>query len=825
MHKHLTLLVALLLSFIAHSQIKGTVKSTDGQPIPFVSIALENTYNGTSANNDGAYELALTKTGSYTVVFQSIGFKSKKVPINVTALPHTLNVVLENESYQLQEVIVSNKDNPANAIIKQAIAHREENLKKTARFEADFYSKGVFKAKNIPKRIMGMKLEVPEGSLDSTGSGIISLSETVSHISFEHPNNLKEKIIASKMSGQSSEYSYNSAREAQYNFYDDYLEFADAETRLISPIGKNAFAYYKYTLEGSFFDGHNNQVNKIKVTSRRDKEPTFDGYIYIVDDSWALYAVEVSVKGYRLRQPAMKSLAVQQTYTYNPENKIWSKTLQTFDIEAGLFGMGVHGHYTQVYSNYTFPEKFDEGTFKYRFADFEKDASKKGNEYWETNRPVPLSTEERGDYTKKDSIYAKKIVTANNDSILKKKNKFKIWNVLDGYTYSKPQRYFKYDGVLDLPNHNTVQGWNLGTKIAMVLTDTVRKRSLSPTAYFNYGIAEDRLRVWGELPLRIGKRTFNFAGGNRIEQFNPSEPISPLFNSISTLFFKDNYMKLYDKRFARVTHDFSLLKKLGMHAGLEYSKRRALFNNTDYVIFKDSEPFTSNNPLEPYNYTSEPFVEHSLAKARISASYRFKRDNYSYYRQNDNKNYNAVTDGVDPGLFLTYEKAFAGDVKQYNYDFVAFRATYTTTVDDKGDFGVNFKAGKFFGADRIAFPDFKHFNGNQTHVSISENYLNVFNLLPYYSLSTNNSFVELHAEHNFKGYIMNKVPLLDSLLWDLVIGYHGLTTPENKPYNEFTVGFDNVGFGAFRFLRVDYVRAYQGGFVRDGVVFGLKFMM
>jgi hypothetical protein len=44
-----------------------------------------------------------------------------------------------------------------------------------------------------------------------------------------------------------------------------------------------------------------------------------------------------------------------------------------------------------------------------------------------------------------------------------------------------------------------------------------------------------------------------------------------------------------------------------------------------------------------------------------------------------------------------------------------------------------------------------------------------------------------------------------------------------KPYQEFTVGFDNIGFGKFRFLRVDYVRSYQNGYQGDGVMFGVKF--
>jgi hypothetical protein len=85
--------------------------------------------------------------------------------------------------------------------------------------------------------------------------------------------------------------------------------------------------------------------------------------------------------------------------------------------------------------------------------------------------------------------------------------------------------------------------------------------------------------------------------------------------------------------------------------------------------------------------------------------------------------------------------------------------------------------------------------------------------------------METHIEHNFEGYIMNRIPFLNKLKSTLVLGYHQLATPEIKPYQEFTVGLDNLGFGKFRMLRVDYVRSYQGSaYMGDGVIFGLKFL-
>jgi len=314
--------------------------------------------------------------------------------------------------------------------------------------------------------------------------------------------------------------------------------------------------------------------------------------------------------------------------------------------------------------------------------------------------------------------------------------------------------------------------------------------------------------------------TLSVSGGSVATQFNPAEPISPIINSVSTLFFKDNYMKLYDKTFARIQYSQEAITGLTLTGYGEFSRRKALFNNADWVLIKDkNDDYTSNNPLFPESDAFPAFDTHHLMKAGVIANIRFGQ---KYITRPDGRL--NVSNSNYPTLALQYEKAFAGSEKNYEYDFIAARTMYNVTIGNKGDLGINLKAGKFFNADGISFVDYKHFNGNQTHVGTSESYLNVFNLLPYYTHSTNDSYVELHAEHNFKGYIMNKIPVLNLLQWNLVLGYHALATPDSKPYQEFTAGFDNIGFGKFRMLRIDYVRAYQGGFQTDGIVFGLKFL-
>ena len=71
---------------------------------------------------------------------------------------------------------------------------------------------------------------------------------------------------------------------------------------------------------------------------------------------------------------------------------------------------------------------------------------------------------------------------------------------------------------------------------------------------------------------------------------------------------------------------------------------------------------------------------------------------------------------------------------------------------------------------------------------------------------------------------MNKIPLLNLLKSNLVVGYHLLAVPNTNPYSEYSVGLDNLGFGKLKMFRIDYVRSYQNGFQNEGVIVGIKFM-
>lgn len=824
--RNYTLFAFLFFSLTNFAQIKGTITDEKGSPLPFVSVLEENTYTSTTSNEQGKYQLNVKEVGKNKITFQYLGFKTQKIAVSSESKTITLDVKMLEESFTLNEVIIDPKNNPANAIIRSAIANKKENSAKTSRYTADFYSKGMFKVKDLPKKILGQKVDLGEdmsSNLDSTGTGILYLSETISKISFEKPNKLKEKIIASKISGNNKGYSYNTATLSTYDFYDNTLDF---DIKLISPIADNAFSYYKYKLEGSFYDDNKQQIYKIKVIPKRDKEPVFEGYIYIVDDSFAIYAIDLDIKGYRMKNEFTEIMTLKQSFSYNSKNKIWSKNAQTLSFNAGIFGVKFSGKFNYVYSNYEFPDSFEKKTFGNEIVAFEPNSNKKDDAFWNEIRPIPLTIEESTDYTKKDSLLTIRKSQKYIDSVDAKHNKFKVWDILMGYDYKNTfKKYsFEYKGLLNLTSlsFNTVQGFNFDSGFSFRKWDEEKGKNTSVSTTFNYGFSDERFRITGDFSHRFN--TINYAtiwgsGGTKTAQFNGAEPITKFVNSISSLFFKDNYMKLYNLEFAQINYSQDVANGINLNAKVAYEQRKPLFNTTDYSFFKKDDVYSSNNPLAPDDFTTPAFDQHHLFKTALTAKINFGN---KYISRPDGR-YN-IKDEKYPTIFLAFEKAFAASEKKYEFERIGASVQYDLSLGNKGLLGMNFRAGKFFNAENISFIDYRHFNGNQTHIGTSDRYLNVFNMMPYYANSTNDSYLEIHSEYNDTGFIMNKIPLLNLLKSTMNVGFHSLAIPDRKPYSEFTVGLDNLGFGKFKLFRVDYVHSYQGGVQQNGVVFGLKIL-
>ena len=816
------LLFLLFITSIHIAQVKGKIIDSKNEPLSFVSVYLDKTVTGTTSNDNGDYVLNIKQKGKYVIIFQFLGYKTLKKEVNITSFPYNLDVVLEEESVKLSEISISTKDNPANAIIRNVIANKDKNTDKYSNYTAKFYSRGLYRIKDAPEKFLGQSMGDFGGGLDSTRSGIIYLSETISEINFQKkPKKFKEKIIASKVSGRDNGISFNRAQDANINFYDNSVEFGND---LVSPISTNAFNYYKYKLVGTFYVKNGKLINKIKLIPKRKNDRVFNGDIYIVEDDWAFYGADVSVTGAQVNIPVVDVLHLKQDYNYSETNDAWVLISQSIDFKVNALGFKLDGRFSSAYSDYNFKPTYTEETFTNEVLTFEKKATEKDSVYWNELRPVPLTTEEVTDYKVKDRIKVIRKSKKYLDSVNKKQNKLNLLSPITGYTYrnSYEKWSLSYDGLIDDFGFNTVQGFNTSLGVSYFKRQNDKGKWWSAGIKANYGFSDKEIRptfYFSKKWNNISRPRMYVSGGVTTAQFNGREPISKMDNMIRSLLRRDNYMKIYEKEFGRIGYSEEIKNGVFFSSSLEYANRKPLFNTTNYSFARQSKtaPYTSNNPLDKTDYVNAAFSEHKIATLNIGAKIVFNQKYLSYPDRKFN-----VGNSKYPTLSLNYRKTFGASNSELNSDLLTATLKQDIDAGNYGNFRYNLRGGLFLKKKDIAFMDYLQANGNEL-IFISDDSLNSFGLLDYYQLFTNDKYTEAHIEHNFKGAILGKIPLLNKLNFHLVGGAKTLFMADKNPYIEYSVGLDNIGFGKWRFLRVDYVRSNYGGIKNEGLLFRLSF--
>ena len=806
-----------LLSFTFYAQtftLSGKLTDTKKNALPFASVVVKGTTIGTNSNADGLYSIKIP-AGTYEIIFQYIGYKKEVQSITLNA-DTKLDAVLTDDSYQLKEVTVTLGEDPAYAVIRQAIKKRKYYLNQVNSYTCKAYIKGLQRLKEIPKNINTLlKMTGGGNTIDSTMLGVVYLSESESKFHFRKPNDEKEIMYSSKVSGDSKAFSWNQLSDMKFNFYENLVYIDGLSDRpFISPINENAFLSYKYHLLGtSFEDGK--MINKIEVLPKRKTDPCFHGIIYIQENTWRIHSVDMYLTK-DAKIDFVDTLKVKQLHAPIIGDSIWMPINFNFGFHFKFLGFRGDGYFNAVISAYeinpTFPKKF----FKNEVLKVEDEANKKDTGYWKENRPVPLTNEEITDYKKKDSLAKIKGTKTYKDSIDRKVNKFKFGSLLTGYhhqnTFKKTN--FSTTGIINSGvQYNTVEGVNAGMKVNFEKDyEDYRKHEIDGGV--RYGFSN---YLWGghaswhylQKPEKFQQFGVNLQ--SMVEQYNPTRPLPEFMNSIYTLLANDNYLKLYKKTSVQLNYRREIVNGIILYANAEYAERDALKNTTNNLWIDDKNKlFTSNDPQNP-GTDNLLFKTNNAFVLDVRFRIRFKQ---KYYTLPHRK---IITGSKYPRVNISYIKAIPILNATADYDVVKMTLEDDIKLGLFGTFAYRANAGYFINNKTMYFMDYKHFNGNQT-ILANRDYLNSFKLLPYYTYSTQKEYIELHAEHHFNGFIFNKIPLLKKTKLQEVVGGHALFSDKLSNYYELNFGIENI----FRIIRFDYVLAYGiNGKVNNGFLIGL----
>ncbi len=803
----LCLLCFFGLSGFAQFQISGKTTDTQGDIIPFVSVLLKNTNKAVSSNAEGQYLIQIDSP-SFTLVFSAIGYKTveKKFQIKSNTV---WNQSLEPETYLLQTVEIKvGKEDPAYEIIRKTISARKKHLQEVKAFKSDVYIKGLQKLVGAPKKFFGQDVQQVL-SLDTNRNGIIYLSESQSQFSYQQPNQYKEVMVSSKVSGRNNAFSYNKASDMLINFYDNLLlTNAGLSSRgFISPISENALFYYNYKLLGRS-DQDGKIINKIEVKPKRKNDPVFQGVIYIIDDSYRLFGVDLNLTkevGINL----LDTLNIQQEF--HPVQKIYMPGNQKFLFKGNLLGFKFEGYFVTIFSNTELVDKFPKKYFSPEILLISKAVNKKDSLYWAENRPIPLSPEEIKDYAKKDSLAQLRSSKPYLDSLERANNKLSALKLLLlGYTINDRvlKKSWSFDPLKNALIYNTVEGFALKFGISYNKTFENDTR-LSIRPQIRYGFANKDLTANVSSDFLYSRRhrgRINFALGTDFIDLNNLGSIPILSNTLNSLLFEKNLLKFMKKEFISLGTSRELAPGLNGSINLQWSQSTSLLNSSSYAFRHiGNRSFTPNNPFSP-NAETYLFAPYKAFTLSAFVNYTFGQ---TYTTSPNGRFYSPAK---YPTLYLNYKKGFKDIFDSVvDYDYLGFEiAQNNISLGLYGKTALAIGLGKFINNKNLYYPDFKHYRGNSVLLYAPE--LRKFRFLDFYLHSTPDQFLEAHIQHNFGGFLFNKIPGLRKLKLNEMIGFNYLTQPGKRNYSELFFGFERLGFGLSYGFAFDEQKKTDQGF-------------
>ncbi len=416
----------------------------------------------------------------------------------------------------------------------------------------------------------------------------------------------------------------------------------------------------------------------------------------------------------------------------------------------------------------------------------EKDALQNDTSFWSNIRPIPLSAIENEIPVLSDStLNAKNNKKTLTDSTSKKDKVTRMDKLANTIFLGKDFIVFDstlrihYNGLITLKNFdfNTVDGFVFRQSLSLEQRiDSAHRLKITPGVA--YAFSRERLMWWTDInysyaPMRRGNLKFHISGGSA--DYNSETGIHHTVNSIASLFFRRNYMKLYEQHQAFVSNKIDLANGLNMTASVGYQTASPLLNQSDYsFFFRNERDYSLNQASDRPEWLSRNiYNEEAFWDVQLEYTPRY------YYRiSNGEKRYQH---SKYPTLYVRNKMAVPGIAGgTADYDLFEIGLKQTREWGMMHSFSFHIKAGKFLNTNKIFATDYKYFNNQDLPVMVTD-HTDAFRLLPYYHNNTDSEFAEAHITFTTPYLLLKYLPFLSNKMWceNLHLNY---LTGKNLPH-------------------------------------------
>jgi len=815
--------------FAQETIVKGKVTDANsGDPIPFVNVVFKGTSIGATTDFDGNY-LIKTSTPTDSIYVSYIGYKPKHKRI-VKGIAQTIDFQIQEDTQQLDEVVVKPGINPAFEILKRVNDNKNKNDKRRlTAYEYDTYTKieidvdnisEKFRKKKIMKKITNV-LDSIDRIAGEDGKPILPLliTESVSKIYYRDNPKLKfENILNSKITGVGVEdgtlvTQLVGSSFQEYNFYQNWLNIVSKE--FISPIADGGRLYYEYDLMDSLYIG-NDYCYRLDFYPRSPQDLAFIGTMWITREGYALRQIDATI-GKQANLNFVEKIKIQQELERTEEGA-WLPSKNRLLIDISEVNNGQAGMLAKFYTSnkkFVINKPYETSFYEQPIMMAEDARLYEGDAYWDTLRHEPLSTTEKNVYKMIDTLQTIPVIRTYTDIIKIAVGGYYTVGKFDIGPYVSILAINNIEGVRIQPGFKT----NLKFSNKWVLGGQV-----------GYGFKDEKYKYLGYVQNIISRKrwtTLTFKARSDIGRVGLED------DNIG-----DNFLLQASQRFGtfrtgyyfqegRADFKREFFKGFSQRVGFRYSTFSPTY---DFGYYENPEDPVNSEILQ--NYQTSEFIFES----------RYARD--ELFVQDDN---DRISLGTTRWPIITFRYVLGTNgIFDSDFDYQKFRLSFNKRLR-MGPLGVGyFNLSGDYVKGVIPYPLLTMHIGNQTPIYSSV----LYNLMQYGEFVSDRSLA-LQYQHHFEGLFLNRIPLMRKLKWrwtasaNVVYGSISQanlnlnsevtsdgtdtlpigTFRSNLPYVELGYGVENI----FKFLRVEFVHRMtyldNPGAKSFGVRFGFQFTL
>jgi hypothetical protein len=807
----------------------GTVRdSLTGEPLPYASIIFKNSTLGAMSDDDGRFELHNDR-GWTALTFYLLGYETKDVTVRAGLHNDSLDILLAPSSIQLTEVTVkpgrerySRRNNPAVELVKNVIERKDSNrIVVRDEYRAERYQKLTmaldkfdvdFESNQFLKKFKFIKSYIDSSEIDGKPVLTLSLREELSDVYYrKSPKSKKVILQARRQKGVDKtldEYGTLSANLdemlKEIDVFDNNIAFL--LNSFVSPLSSTlAVTYYHYFIMDTVEVGGERCVD-LAFVPVNSQSYSFTGRLYItLDGTYAVKKVRLNVP-YHINLNYVKSVHIEQEFKRMPDG-LWApdkdNTSVVFYFVKG--GQQLYAHQLRSYEKYSsgtdgrqrdsifgLPGEMHTGTGDLAQPDT----------FWTARRHLPVRAKENAI----DNLMAQ----------LREVPVFKVFIktieiLVSGFV---PVEENHDENKLDFGPMNTtfssneVEGFRI--RVGGYTTSHFHPR-LYLGGFAAYGMNDRKWKYQGQATYSFNERKYhekeapvnNLSFLHEYDLYTPGQDF--LFTSKDNMFVAvkvgASIDKMYYLRKNRLQYEREWLNGMTFRTWMQHQDN-ASAGSLRYIL-----------KSEPWQYTRI----RSFQTMEWGTQLRFSPGERAYNsRLGKSSMFNLSKDA--PIFMLTHQLGFRFLGGAYDYHRTEFSASKRLWLSSFGYIDAGVKAGKVW--NKVPFPLLIQPNANQS-VTIQPEAFHMMNALEFVA----DRYVSVEATYYLKGWILNRIPLINLLQLREVVSFSGIcgdlsdrnnpalgsnlfllpqgTWPlTGEPYMEFSFGLENI----FRILQVNYYR-------------------